>query len=590
MILEMTALFFVGGALVNSANKLYVRRKSKEPKAAFTTRDTSQPQQEEAQESKIKHVYRGVIETTTDNDARVKNNRTLALSSASLGLATAGLVIKPLSLVSAPIIFYVFYPSFKASYQALRKERKLNVAVMDATRITVCLGMGYYVVAALDAWLRTITERVFVNSDEALNQALEQQFSDKGMMMVRLYSNGLEQQVPLREITEGSIITVKAGDLIPVEGSVLHGLAWVEQVKITNNAEPVQKARGDDVFAGTLVVAGELYIQVSAIKEQVMAVEVRELLQQTIENGSNTQRLGEASGNKMRPAMLATFAFAWPLWRNANRAAGFLTTSFGAQMKQLGPHTLKNFVNLASQQGILIKDGRSFEFSKLINIVVIDASLLWKPAIRAQLKTTIDGLRERRWPIQTLSKHPFTVYLLADNDRLDMKELISEFGFDDGFVEPVLTNRVKLIEQLQQQGRFVCYIGDGTQHAPMMEKAMMSISIGGAATIKDDAAQVILTDQHLGQLPAFFELADQFNAKQRFNLAWPFLMDTIDIFTTVFVHFGLTYSVLFAYTGTLVSALNAKRPLQDYQREQTEEHKQVVQSYARLTHQIEEQA
>ena len=52
-----------------------------------------------------------------------------------------------------------------------------------------------------------------------------------------------------------------------------------------------------------------------------------------------------------------------------------------------------------------------------------------------------------------------------------------------------------------------------------------------------------------------FELADEFNAKQRFNLAWPFLMDVVDIFTTVFVHFGLTYSVLFAYTGTRVSAL-----------------------------------
>lgn len=578
MILQMSALFIVGGALVNRANQLYMKRRGYQPQATFTS-----SQQEQADESKIKHVHRGVIESTTNNLARVKNNRTLALTSASLGLATVGLVIKPLSLATIPIVCYVFYPSFQASYQALRKERKLNVAVMDATRITVCLGMGYYFVAALDAWLRTITERILVNSDEQLNEALEQQFNDKRMKMVRLYSNGLEQQVPLKEITEGSIITVKAGDLIPVEGSVLHGLAWVEQVKITNEAEPVQKARGDDVFAGTLVVAGELYIQVTALKEQVIVLEIRELLEETIEKGSNVQKLGEATGNKMRPAMLATFALAWPFWGDANRAAGFLTTGFGAQMNPLGPHTLTNFVNLASQQGILIKDGRSFEFAKLINIVMVDASLLAQPSIRAQLKSTIEGLREQRWPMQGISKHPFTLYLLADNDRLDMKELISEFGFDDGFVEPVLDNRVKLIEQLQQQGRFVCYIGDGTKQTAVMKKAMMSISIGGAATIKHDVGQVVLTDKHLGQLPKFLELADQFNAKQRFNLAWPFFMDVVDIFTTVFVHFGLTYSVLFAYTGTLVSALNAKRPLQAYQREETTEHKGLVPSYARLT-------
>ena len=168
-----------------------------------------------------------------------------------------------------------------------------------------------------------------------------------------------------------------------------------------------------------------------------------------------------------------------------------------------------------------------------------------------------------------------------------MKELISEFGFDDGFIEPVLDNRLKLIEQLQQQGRFVCYIGDGTRHTAVMQKAMMSISIGGAATIKHDVAQVVLSDKHLGQLPNFFELAEQFNAKQRFNLGFPFLMDMVDIFTTVFVHFGLTYSVIFAYTGTLVSALNAKRPLQAFQRKETAEHKGQVQSYARLTQGVE---
>ena len=141
----------------------------------------------------------------------------------------------------------------------------------------------------------------------------------------------------------------------------------------------------------------------------------------------------------------------------------------------------------------------------------------------------------------------------------------------------------KLKEQLQQQGRLICYIGDGTEHGPIMQKSMMSISIAGIATIKQDAAQVILSDQRLGQLPTFFKLADEFNAKQRFNLAWPLLMDSIDIFTTVFVHFGLVYSVLFAYTGTLVSALNANRPLQAYKREETTEHTGLVSSYARFT-------
>ena len=229
MILEVAALFVVGGALVNRANELYFRRKVESPKAAFASEDRHSSQQERAKENKMKQVYHGVVETPVDNEMRKKHNRTFALSSVSLGLATVGIVLKPLSLLSAPIVFYLFYPSFKASYHALRKERRLNVAVMDATRITVCLTMGYYFVGALDAWLRSITERVLTNSDEELKQTLAEQFSETRTDMVRLYANGFEQEVPLRELTEGSIIAVKAGDIILVDGMVLHGDGVVTQ-------------------------------------------------------------------------------------------------------------------------------------------------------------------------------------------------------------------------------------------------------------------------------------------------------------------------------------------------------------------------
>ena len=562
MILQFTVLLVAGGAVL-SGSKVYAARKQIK---AISLRKSESNQQARTDTPSPQQPPTGVIEEVSSRVGLSDANRRLALSSVSL--ATAGLLFKPLSLVSAPIVLYIFYPSFQGAYQALREERKLTTEVMEATRISVCLIMGYDFAAALDAWLRVLTERVLDRTEEDFNRTLEQQFSDK-RDMVRVFSDGVEIEMPLKEVTVGEVIVINAGDLIPVDGTVLHGLAWIDQMSLTGDAAPVCKVSGDLVFGSTTVVSGQMHIKIVSMKEQVAAFDIRNSLQHTVEAGTFSQQFGETSGDKMRPSMLATFVLALPFWGDANRAAGFLTTSFGSQMNVLGPYTLQNFVNLAIQQGILIKDGRALELANLVNTIVIDAHLLSEPTLRAQAKALIDQLRERDWPLQKASGHKLALYVISDGDEIATKQLATEFGFDDYFVAPLLADREATIERLQMEGKFVCYVGNGVEDAVIMKKVQVSVSTGGPATIATDAAQIILIDQDLNQLGSLFDIAEKFTSKQRFNIAFPLLMDLIDISTTVFMHLGLTYSLLFAYSGVLISAINAKLPLIRYQRQES---------------------
>ena len=562
MILQFTMLLVAGGAVL-SGSKVYAARKQIK---AISLRKSESNQQARTDTPSPQQPPTGVIEEVSSRVGLSDANRRLALSSVSL--ATAGLLFKPLSLVSAPIVLYIFYPSFQGAYQALREERKLTTEVMEATRISVCLIMGYDFAAALDAFLRVLTERVLDRTEEDFNRTLEQQFSDK-RDMVRVFSDGVEIEMPLKEVTVGEVIVINAGDLIPVDGTVLDGLAWIDQMSLTGDAAPVCKVSGDLVFGSTTVVSGQMHIKIVSMKEQVAAFDIRNSLQHTVEAGTFSQQFGETSGDKMRPSMLATFVLALPFWRDANRAAGFLTTSFGSQMNVLGPYTLQNFVNLAIQQGILIKDGRALELANLVNTIVIDAHLLSEPTLRAQAKALIDQLRERDWPLQKASGHKLALYVISDGDEIATKQLATEFGFDDYFVAPLLADREATIERLQMEGKFVCYVGNGVEDAVIMKKVQVSVSTGGPATIATDAAQIILIDQDLNQLGSLFDIAEKFTSKQRFNIAFPLLMDLIDISTTVFMHLGLTYSLLFAYSGVLISAINAKLPLIRYQRQES---------------------
>lgn len=105
-----------------------------------------------------------------------KTNQELAASSASLVLAATGafLRIPVLGIASVPVMLYVFAPTFKEAGLRLGKERRINSQVLTATRITVCVVMGYTFIAALDAVLHAFSHRLFVRNEEDFQQALRE--------------------------------------------------------------------------------------------------------------------------------------------------------------------------------------------------------------------------------------------------------------------------------------------------------------------------------------------------------------------------------------------------------------------------------
>jgi cation transport ATPase len=107
----------------------------------------------------------------------------------------------------------------------------------------------------------------------------------------------------------------------------------------------------------------------------------------------------------------------------------------------------------------------------------------------------------------------------------------------------------------------------------VLEKALVTVALPSTTDaltkmVAEKQIQIVLLEKNLERLGQLFDVAAQFAAKQRFNLAWPLLMDVVDLATTIFFHMGLTYSILFSYSGLLLSAINAKLPLMRYQREQ----------------------
>ena len=77
-------------------------------------------------------------------------------------------------------------------------------------------------------------------------------------------ADGHWQSQAVEQVVVGSIVRVKPGARVPLDGSIVQGASALDQASVTGESIPVDKTVGDAVFAGTINQTGELLLRVTA--------------------------------------------------------------------------------------------------------------------------------------------------------------------------------------------------------------------------------------------------------------------------------------------------------------------------------------
>jgi len=122
-------------------------------------------------------------------------------------------------------------------------------------------------------------------------------------------------------------------------------------------------------------------------------------------------------------------------------------------------------------------------------------------ALRPEAKAVVDWLKSRG----------HALYILSGDQEAPTAKLAAELGMDGYFANTMPEQKARKVEELQAQGRRVCFVGDGINDAVALLQANVSISFRGGTTVASDAAQVVLMEDHLEQIQVLLELADAYN-------------------------------------------------------------------------------
>lgn len=309
---------------------------------------------------KGKPLGRGIIRLDRDK---------LGLSAATFVLVLGATHLPALATASLGfVIWSACYPLKKAE-RALRSGKISHETVVS---VTFFFGVvyGYYLPVALGGLFyqtgRRLTYLAEKNSKQTL-MAVYDSLPQEAWMVVA----GAEVSVALDQIQEDHIVVVSIGDVIPVDGIVCEGEAGVDQRALTGESLPVEKGIGMNVYAGTLVLSGRIYIKVTRAGKDTAIAKIDDILKQTIQFKTMTQLSGERLANAIAaPLLLAAgttgvLLGSYGLLVVLNSSVGNFTTAMGSIANL-------TFLNRAAKAGIMVKDGRGLEALRTIDTVLFD--------------------------------------------------------------------------------------------------------------------------------------------------------------------------------------------------------------------------
>lgn len=197
----------------------------------------------------------------------------------------------------------------------------------------------------------------------------------------KVMPSGTIVKIKKEEVTVGDILQVNEGDKIPADGRLLDGQVEVDESMLTGESLPVSKQAGDQLIGASVLVAGNLQMEVTAIGKDSVLEQMIELVKTAQQDKPDIQRLADRISAIFVPVVLVisllTFVLGYYLFGFTAQGAlmnaiAVLVISCPCAMGLATPTAVMVGVGRLARQGILVKGGQTLELLSRIRQMVFD--------------------------------------------------------------------------------------------------------------------------------------------------------------------------------------------------------------------------
>lgn len=320
---------------------------------------------------------------------------------------------------------------FPKAYGSL-KRRTLDMNVLMTIAVIGAMGIQEFSEAAAVAFLFSLSELLESLSVQRARKAIQDLLKIAPPTALRVNSDGTVSEKNVSEIGLSEVIRVKAGESIPVDGTVVSGSSSVNQAPLTGESLPVLKTVGESVFAGTINQEGRLDVKVIKLSNDTKISQVIRLVEQAQSQRAVSQKFVDRFAEIYTPAVLALasltflippllFGGHWYDW--FYKALVLLVIACPCALVISTPVSIVSSLTALARKGVLIKGGAILETLGKIRALAMDKTgtlTEGRPQVQKIIRfnsLTENQILEIAKSLEAHSTHPIARAIIETSDQ-----------------------------------------------------------------------------------------------------------------------------------------------------------------------------
>lgn len=263
------------------------------------------------------------------------------------------------------------YPLVRIGLHDLIREHKIGTEIFVTIATIIALLGGETIAGAILMVIILIAEFIAdLNMDRARASIRDLVGSVPHTALVRAADG--EHSVPIETLRPGDVVLVRAGEKIPVDGTVLAGVGSVDEAPITGESVPKDKGAEDGVYAGTILLAGALDIRTAQVGTDTTFARIVALVESAGEDQAPVQKLTDKVAAWLIPVVLLFLLAVYVYTRDVRTIVTLLIFTSPAELGLATPLVIIAAIARAARSGILVKGGIYLESLAKVDTMVFD--------------------------------------------------------------------------------------------------------------------------------------------------------------------------------------------------------------------------
>lgn len=293
--------------------------------------------------------------------------------------------------------------------QGLRRG-KAGVDVIALLAIAGAVALGEYlaggVISVMLASGWALEDYASARAERELTALLE-----RTPRVVHRYDGQNVVSVSPDDVIPGDLLVVKPGEVVPVDGTVMNGLAILDEASLTGEAEPVERPAGDRVRSGVVNAGSPFDLMAVTTAAQSTYAGIVRLVAEGQKTKAPFVRLADRYALVFIPATLLIAGGAWLVSGDPVRAVAVLVVATPCPLILAAPIAIVSGISRAARRGVIIKGGGALETLARSRVLLFDKTgtlTMGRPSvtdIEAPLGIDADMLLRLAASVEQVSPH-----------------------------------------------------------------------------------------------------------------------------------------------------------------------------------------